>query len=174
MNTITKTTLYSNLSNATISLLEIARKSSWNRITDNCLYITSEIENSAQNFCDLHKSRKQENDQKVPRSLAEVLPQLLSLFDNLHDINLYVYRAERNVTIIEIAYYLKTSLDAMYRETIISDPPMLHYKVPIPNYGALKEDRDKKFDINWQLNPLNHRLRVFWMRLKYKLGMYPF
>ncbi|UOE47644.1 hypothetical protein MTO98_24850 [Mucilaginibacter sp. SMC90] len=174
MNIITKATLYDHLAGATVSLLEIARKLSWNKITDNCLYITSEIENSTQGFCDLHKLRKQNNDQKMLRSLADVMPQLLSLYDNLHDINLYIYRAERNVTIIEIAYYLKTSLDAMYRETIITDPPMLHCKVPIPNYRALKEDRDKKFDINWQLNPLNHRLRVFWMRLKYKAGMYRF
>ncbi|WP_413669235.1 hypothetical protein ACEN9X_04260 [Mucilaginibacter sp. Mucisp86] len=174
MNTITKTTLHNNLSDATISLLEMAREASWNTITDNCLYVTSEIENSTQDFCDLHKSRKQKNDQKIPQSLADVTPQLLSLFDNLHDINLYVYKAERNVTIIEIAYYLKTSLDARCRDTIIIDPPMLHCKIPIPNYRALKEDRDKKFDINWQLNPLNHRLRVFWTRLKYKLGMYPF
>lgn len=174
MTTITKATLYNHLTQATGFLLETARKLSWNTITDNCLYLTSEIENSTQDFCGVSKLRKQRNDQKVPLSLADVMPELLSLYNNLHDINLFVYRAKRNITIVEIAYYLKTSLDAEYRETIISDPPMLHCKVPIPHYRALKEELDKKFDINWQLNPLNHRLRVFWMRLKYKMGMHPF
>jgi hypothetical protein len=173
MTIITKATLHDHLAQATVYLLETARESSWNTITDKCLYITSEIENSTRDFCDLRKLSKQKNDQKVPRPLANVMPELLSLYANLHDINLYVYRAERNITIIEIACYLKTSLDAEYRKTIINDPPMLHCKVPIPNYSALKE-RNKKFDINWQLNPLNHRLRVVWMRIKYKMGIHPF
>jgi hypothetical protein len=179
-NIITKESLPEQIGDATTSLLKLARESCWNNISDNCRFILSEIkeDSSVKNFIELRGLRKTINDKKHPEPLDNILPRLLSIYANLHDINLYIYRSSKNLTIIEIAYYLKSSLEPDYQKTITNDPPMLHCKVAIPIYSTDSEFKfdysaasKRKFDINWEHQTFfYHRWQIFWYRFKYRLS----
>jgi hypothetical protein len=147
-------------------LLNMARELTWNRINDNCKYILSEILDSQDNFGVQRKARKKKNDLKTPLPLQEIMPELMAIYDDLYDINLHIYRADKNLTIIEIRYYPKSSQDPEYRKTIVNNPPMLHARVSSPPWTM---DKTKKFDINWE-----HQKewmidwKLFWARQKLK------
>lgn len=47
---ITQNTLQEHLAEATVSLLSIARDLAWNTISDNCLYIISNLKNRKKNL----------------------------------------------------------------------------------------------------------------------------
>ena len=158
-----KENIYKDLTDATKSLLNLARDCSYNVISDNCLYIISEIKNSDKNFRERNKIRIKENSLKTPKPLADILPTLDELYPNFYDVNLYVYRACKQVTIIEIQYYPRSSLNFEYRQQTQSQLTMLHCKVSNPPYYSAKKE---KFDINWEFEPLNHRWKMFWLMLK--------
>ncbi|MGB1039399.1 MAG: hypothetical protein ACPGVD_00835, partial [Flavobacteriales bacterium] len=64
MKIVTKNNLELNLKEATSSLLEMARNSCWNKISNNTSYIISEIINNEQNFFDKRVKRKKANEKK--------------------------------------------------------------------------------------------------------------
>jgi hypothetical protein len=165
---IVKETMQQQLKDATVSLLFMARDLTWNKISDNCLYIISNEEENTLNFNESRKIRKSVNDKKTPEQLSALMPKLNELFPNLHDVNLYIYRAEPNKTVIEISYYPKTLLHPQNFEELKDIPSMLHCKVAIPNYASNISGKYKKFNINWPLSPIDHRLKAFWYRLRYK------
>lgn len=171
---ITKNTLKENLKKATSSLIDMAKELCWNTISDDCVYIISEIDDSVgNNFIERAKIRKKNNDKKTPKSLSEIIPKLHQIFDNLYDINLYIYRALPNKTIIEIRYFLKTSHTPEYYPTIKNNPPMLHCKVATPPYASDFFNTTKmKFDIHWELDSIRHQWKLFWYRLRYKLKLH--
>lgn len=102
---------------------------------------------------------------KDPVTLIELMPRLQSLYDNLYDINLHIYRATKGMTVIDFRYYLKSSLDVDYRPNVLHNPPMLHCKVSFPPWLP---DKKEKFDINWEHYEGLNRLRLFWLKLKLK------
>ncbi|CAM3880741.1 hypothetical protein MUGA111182_14960 [Mucilaginibacter galii] len=160
---ITKENLSEQLRDATTTLLEQARQSCWNNISDNCRFILSETtDSSAKNFIELRRLRKTVNDKKNPEPLDSVLPHLMLMYTNLHDLNLYIYRSSKNLTIVEIAYYLKSSLDVEYQQSMVNDSTMLHCKVAVPIYSKWGKP---KFDINWEQETFNHRWQMFWYRI---------
>jgi hypothetical protein len=108
--------------------------------------------------------RKKENDKKVPLTLIELMPALHSLYDNFYDINLHIYKAEKNMTIIDFRYYPKSSLDPNYRLKVLHNPPLFHCKVAHPPWLA---DRKKKFDINWEHKQWLINWKLFWARLNH-------
>ncbi|WP_299683632.1 hypothetical protein [uncultured Dokdonia sp.] len=141
--------LEQNLKEATSSLLEMAKNSCWNKISDNTRYLISEIKNDELNALDKRKERKRENNKKISKSLEQISSELKDIYENLYDINLYIYKSEKNNTIIEIQYYPKSSLESEFYETVKNNEPMLHCKIGIPpGYNGKKE----KFDVNWELN----------------------
>lgn len=146
---ITRDTLQQHIEQAVSTLLNMARECTWNTITDHCLFIVSEIKNSTVNFFEERRLDKNEKEKIVPLSLQQVMPFLLELYSNLHDINLYIYQATQIVTVIDIQYYLKSSPDSDYAKKIAGNPPMLHCKIAIPPW---LQDKNEKFDINWPLN----------------------
>lgn len=148
---------------ATVSLLNMARELSWNDISGNCRYIISEIKEYQVNFFEERKIRIAENNKKNPVPLVDMMPVLMDLYSNLYDINLYVYNAKKELTIIDIRYYQKSSLEPDYGKTVQEDAPMLHCKVEMPPYY---DEKKIKFDINWVHNSLNHRWKMFWWRRK--------
>lgn len=154
-----------NLKSLTDNLLEMARNRTWNEISNNCKYILTEIIDSEKNFLELRKIRKQCNDLKIPKDLKQIVPDLKAIFENIYDLNLYVYKAKAELTIIEIQYYPKSSLDKDYFEKVKDNQPMAHCKITNPPYAA---DNKIKFDINWELGGLRHEWKMFWWRQEIK------
>jgi hypothetical protein len=166
--------IHKDIAGAVTTLLQMARESCYNKIPDNCSFIISEIKHTEENFHEQRKKRKIENDKKTPKSLDEMVFILEQLYPNLHDVNLYIYKADKKSTIIEIQYYPRTSLDIEYQKEIEGQASMLHCKIANPPYSK----KEKKFDINWEHETLNHKWKMFWwnrevrQRLR-KRGIYP-
>jgi hypothetical protein len=150
---------------ATSSLLEMARNSCWNKISDNTSYILSEIVNDERNVFDKRIERKKANYKKKTKSLEQITLDLRDIYENLYDINLYIYKSEKESTIIEIQYYLKSSLESDFYETVKSNEPMLHMKIGIPPYVNNKME---KYDVNWELGGIRYEWNTIWNRLKFK------
>jgi hypothetical protein len=144
---MTKATFEKEIQEAVPKLLAMARELSWNKISGNCKFILTEIIDSNENFHVQRNLRKKENNKKNPLAFAEIIPAVQSLYDNLYDINLHIYRADSELTVIDIRYYLKSSLEHDFRQRIIDNPPMLHCKIVQPPWGASKK---QKFNINWE------------------------
>ena len=166
-----KAELENKIQEATSSLIDMATDICWNKISRNCVYIMSEIDESiGKNFFEQAKIRKKINDKKVPKTLSGIVSELTTIFENLYDINLYIYKSLSNKTIIEIRYFLKTSHTADFYLTIINNEPMLHCKVAVSNYVAKKPnstEKQKTFDVNWELGGIRHEWNKFIGKLKY-------
>lgn len=158
-------TLQHELEAATSRLIALAIDLTWNTISNNCKFILSEITNTEKNFFEQQRIRKKENDKKNSVALQDIIPALQNLYSNLYDINLYIYRAEKKLTIIEIGYYLKSSLGEDHRLSVIDKEPMLHCKVAIPPW---LDDKKEKFDINWEHNKISYYWKMFLLRHKLK------
>ncbi len=164
---LTKDTLQYDIAEAIPRLLDIARESTWNKISDNCKFILTEISNDVENAHQRRVRNKKENDKKTPLSLAELMPTLQKLYDNIYDINLHIYRSRPGMTVIDIRYYLKSSLDDEYRQKVLYNEPMLHCKVSMPPWLG---DKWEKFNVNWEhkLWLINLRLALMGLRLRFK------
>lgn len=143
----------------------MARNSCWNKISDNTSYIISEIKNDISN----RTERKKTNDKKKPKILGKITTELKALYENLYDINLYIYKCNKDKTIIEIQYYPKSSLESDFYETVKNNDPMLHCKIRLPNYR--RNDTDK-FDANWELGGIRHEWNSFLGKIRFKLWEY--
>jgi hypothetical protein len=142
------------LEDAKSSLLKMARDATWNSISNNCLYILIEGGFTGKNFAEENHIRKQRNEKKKPKSLAPLMPILTGLYPDLYEVDLLIYRSRKNITIVEIVYWLRNSVE-FARE--IADP-ILHCKVAIPPYRFSKKE---KFDVNWQLNTWECKWKCF-------------
>lgn len=163
---MTKENLHDDLVGATERLLEMARGASWNSISDKCLYIISEIKSdTCKNFFERTKVRKRVNQKKEPKPLSIVVSELQGIYENLYDINLYVYKSAAKLTVVEIQYYPKSSLDNDYFEEVKNNEPMRHCKVSIPPYSS---DNKSKFDINWELGGFRHSWKLYWWKRRMK------
>src|SRR2546425_9561958 len=156
---MTPNTFQKEIEEAVPKLLEMARELTWNKISDNCKFVLTEIKDSQENFHVQRQLLTKENDKKIPSSLKELMPTLESLYDNLYDINLHISRATKNLTVIDIRYYPKSSLDQEYRQKVLSNPPMLHCQIAMPPW---RSDKKKKFDINWEHREWLINLKLFW------------
>ena len=162
---MTQDTLQKEVEEAIPKLLDLARELSWNKISDNCKFIITEIKDSKENFHVQRVLRKKQNDEKVPVTFSEIMPSLQNLYDNLYDINLHIYRADKYVTVVDIRYYPKSSLDQDFRQSVLDKPPMLHCKVATP---PRLMDKKEKFDINWEHKQWLINWKLFWARQKLK------
>ena len=159
-----KENIYNDLKEATRILLEMARNHSWNSISDECLYIIRRIKDFQTEY--LFKSlkiRKKENETKKPKTVLEIASDLKNLYENLFVVDLYVYKSTSKLTIIEIQYYSKLSLEKEYFKKVKDNNPMLHCKVSIPPY---LKDEESKFDINWELCGLRYTWNIYWWGIK--------
>jgi len=134
-----KNDLEKELTGATDSLLKMARELCWNNINDNCLYIISEISHSELPLIQRIRQKKKENKKKKAARLATLMPILQQLYPDFYDINLFIWHAKKNSTIIEIQYFPKSSLDPDQRENVRNNDSMLHCKVPFPPYREEKK-----------------------------------
>lgn len=162
---ITKNNLELNLKEATSTLLEMARNSCWNYISQNTSYIISEIKNDSRNFKIQRIEKNKVNRKKKPVSLQKVTSELKSIYEDLYDINLVIYKSQKDKTIVDIRYYLKSSLETNYYETVKNNEPMLHCKVGIPQYA---HGKSKKYDVNWELGGIRHKWNLFLNNIQFK------
>ena len=145
----------------------MARQSCWNKISENCEFILSEIDDDkASNFFKERKLRKLENLDKTPKPLKNIAKELQEIYSNLYDVNLYIFQAKRDKTIIDIRYFLKSKLELDYQQKVKDKDLMLHCKIGIPPYQNNKEN---KYDVNWELGGIRDKLKTFWWRTKHKL-----
>lgn len=98
-------------------------------------------------------------------TLEELMPGLQQLYDNFYEINLHIYRATKNMTIIDFRYFPKSGLDEDYRLRVLHNLPMLHCKVAQPPWLS---DKKEKFDINWEHKQWLINWKLFWSRRKLK------
>ena len=163
-----ETDLYNEIDKATTKLLEMARVSCWNRISNNCEFILSEIDDTrASNFFEERKLRKSENVNKSPITLKQAIDELKEIYTNLYDVNLHIFRSMNDKTIIDIRYFLKTKLEVDYQQQVKDKEPMLHCKIGIPPYQHNKED---KYDINWELGGIRNKWKMFLWKSKYRMN----
>ncbi|WP_103068136.1 hypothetical protein [Aquimarina sediminis] len=164
MKTITKNTLQQYLKEATTTLLDMARNTCWNTISNHTSFIISEIPNDVEELRKMHIERKKINDKKIPKPLHQVATELELIYENLYDINLYVYKSEKDRTIVEIQYFPKSSLDPEFYKIVKENAPMVHCKIATPLY---QNDKTKKYDVNWELGGIKYKSSMFWHRLKF-------
>jgi len=84
MRPATSNRLENEIREAVPKLLEMARELTWNRISDNCRFILSEIKNSELNAFEQIRLRKKENDRKTLGSLTDIECFLESIYDDLY------------------------------------------------------------------------------------------
>jgi hypothetical protein len=148
---------------STISLLDLARKTCHSTINDHCLYILSEVNHDADNFHIARKIKKDTNDKKKSQKLETILPMLQDIFHDLHFIDLYIYHAKKECTIIEIEYGLISKNNFAQKDADGFNYPYLHGKINILFWIFTKEE---KFDINWQ----HKAWLIRWEVLKYRIS----
>lgn len=146
-------------------LIELARNSCWNDFSNSYAYIISEIVKDDKDFFEKRIERKKRNSKKRLLSIEQAREELDTIYQNLYDVNFFVFKAIKSKTIIEIQYYPKSSLAKDYYEKVKDNEPMLHCKVSTPFY--LKREGDK-FDVNWELLGLRYNWNVFLHRLRIK------
>ncbi|MDR6922314.1 hypothetical protein [Chryseobacterium sp. 2987] len=157
------------INNSLGSLLTHAKDCSWNTISPNIGFIVSDFnEFKGANSFERSMSRNKVNNSKKLLSLESAVEMLKKEYDDLYDINLYIFRAFRNETIIEIQYYRKSNFEPDYFETVKDSQPMLHAKIALPSYAS----EGGKFDVNWESGGgFRHAWKSFLYQFKYKRMM---
>lgn len=67
--------------------------------------VSDSNEFKGENFGEIRKSRCKVNRYKIPQPLDQVIKVLSVEYTDLYDVNLYVYKALKKETVIEIPYY---------------------------------------------------------------------
>lgn len=162
---ITKTNLNQQIKEATNQLLQMADERAWNKISRQLKFVIKKVKTEltdSKSILNRNKTRKRLLEQKERLDLDKAIHQLKSEFDNIYLIELYIFKACKNETIIEVEVLEKTELSIEHRKTILDATPTIHCKVAIPPYIDL--DSNDKFDINWQLETFEYKWKMFWLK----------
>ena len=152
------------LTQVTAALLKMAREMTWNTISDEVRYVIRKTAGAeAGNIPAQNRERKRILDAAPELSAEQAIAILLEKYPNLYCIDLYIFRALPNRTIVEIELTEKSRLDADYRLTVSDKPPEWHAKVAIPPY---RSEAKEKFDINWPVGSWESRWKMFWWKWK--------
>ena len=148
------------------SLLKMARELTYNHISDNLIFIIHRVDQLYTNlstYADRNKLRIKSIRQQSKLNYNQAVEELKHIFNNIFEINLYVYKANKSQTIIEIEVTNKN-------ESPLSYPvPNLYCKVPIPPYVLDNHQNvTKKFDINWESSTLTTKWKMYLWKLKFK------
>ncbi|HCM35735.1 hypothetical protein [Chryseobacterium sp.] len=128
-------------------LLQLSGQYCWNRISLNLVFILSDSnEFDGADLFKRRESRKMINNSKTPITLDAAIEVLNNEYHDLYDINLYIFKADKKETLIEIQYYRKSNFEIDYFAKIKDNPPMFHSKISIPSYAL----GVGKFDVNWE------------------------
>ncbi|MFB9079633.1 hypothetical protein ACFFLS_07075 [Flavobacterium procerum] len=162
-----KNNIEQEIQNLTNQLLELVALNCWNTISKNLVFILSNISetDTAGENVFLHRHNKNiANKKKTPQQFNDAISNLAKIYDSVYDINLYVYKAEKNRTILDIRYFLKSELDPEFLSVVADNSPMLHCKIAHPPY----RNTNSKFDVNWELGGIRHNWNMFWYKRKFE------
>ena len=156
----------------TAQLLDMAKAHTWRKIAVQTEYVIREIDPNndeliGYKFC---KLRKQKN-RKAPKFTSHQAVKIIEgIFPKIHILELSIFEAKKNKTIIEIAILKKDMLNGSQQKTSTSYPPIINCKVPFPMYAHnILTGKTDNFDINWQLGTFEYFWKTFWYKLKYKI-----
>lgn len=155
------------LRDLTTSAIKLADMHTFDKIPTECKYLLSEVRCDLR-FPDLHRGRKyykQEKKKKPLLSSSDIVNELESLYGDLIEVYVEVFRVKRNLTIIEVRYLLNRSVDDideyLAMKMIIKDQlPIFRAVITSPPYVFDLEN--EKFDINWRFKAIKCR----WNMLK--------
>lgn len=150
-------------------LLNMAQSLTYNQLSNNYLYIFSEITNDPTLQTEPARFEWLLRQQPIPCPLADIMPEVLAQYTNLHDINLYIHQAKRYTTVIAIRFYPRSALTVDYQQAIAYQPPMLHTKLPIPYWV---DSPSLKFDVNWKVHAPVTSLKRWTLTQKWRLMTY--
>jgi len=169
-----KSSINQSIEELTQALLELVDETCWNNVSSNCKYILTKIDDETEARQTMLE-RKKQNDAKKPISLNELSAQLEAIFNDLYDINLFIYKSKKRLTIIEVKYYLKSSFFGTTHFDLVKDnTPMTHCKIKHPIYITSLYGKPKKFDVNWELGGWRHQWNLFLLKLRHYSGVYPY
>lgn len=161
--------LKENIEICIVNLQRLAQVCCWNKISPNFAFIVSDFNDfERSNFFDQRKARNKINKSKPILSLDAAIEILNKEYQDLYDVNLYIFKAHKKETIIEIQYYRKSNFEPDYLMLVKNDKPMYHSKISKPYYAG----NDNKFDINWELGGVRHLWNHFLGRIKYRINTF--
>lgn len=150
MNKINYKQLEDELNIAIKNLIERAKEMTINEYSTNLVFIHSEIKNTKLSLSEQFKIDYKENEKKTSMTFDSVVKELATFYEKIYDINLFIFKTSSKETIIDVRYYLKSSLEKSYRKKVIHSKPMIHSKIDLPN----NHQNNEKFDIHWKSNGL--------------------
>lgn len=151
------------------NLQRLAKINCWNEISFNYVFIVSDFnEFEGSNFFEQRKARNKVNKFKTALSLDSVIEILNKESHDFYDVNLYIFKASKKETIIEIQYYRKSNLEPNYFEIVKNEKPMFHSKISLPSYFL----EGRKFDVNWELGGIRHSWNHFLSQIKYRINTF--
>ncbi|MBL1222429.1 hypothetical protein JET18_16370 [Chryseobacterium sp. L7] len=162
---MTRENLHNDIQDFAVRLIKMTEDRCWNKISHHLTFIISDFNEFGENIYERGKVRNKINRSKKPQSLEAVIETLKNEYDDLYDVNLYIFKALKNETIIEIQYYRKSNMEADYFEVIKDYPTMLHAKINHPKYRL----EGHKFDINWESGGLRHLRNSLVYEIRYRL-----
>ncbi len=154
------TTLKPEIKECTVCLLKMVRDHCWNIIPNQVVYVLSEIEDREGGWKQMILAKKSKDILPI-MNFDTLIKKLEFVYQDLHDIHLYVHRVERHRTIISVEYFLKSKVSYVMKKEV---PPMLHAKVSLPPYRG---EESEKFDVHWEFGGLRHQWKMFWWRQKH-------
>lgn len=154
--------LRKDIKGCTASLLALARDCCWNKFSDEVAYIISEIEDEGEGGWQKIIESRRNKDKLKPMDFAAMMKYVEEIYPEIHDINLFVHKAEKYRTIVDVRYFLKSKAVC---ETKLETPSMLHAKIAIPPYRG---NDSHKFDVHWEFGGLRHQWKMFLWRKEMK------
>lgn len=147
-------------------LLKLAKDRCWNTISSNIRFIVTDFnELTGTNLFERRISGNRVKNSKKLLSLESAVAILRKDYDDLYDINLYIFKAFKNETIIEIQYYRKSNFEPDYLAAVKDHKAMFHAKINLPPYAS----EGGKFDVNWESGGgFRHALKSFLDQFEYK------
>jgi hypothetical protein len=154
--------LKENLLKTAFDIIGVAREKCNNYFSDNIEFVIRRFDVSELDFFELYKMRRETYEKSKKLSVDKVVQELFYELRELSWIDLQIYKSEKNRTIIEIQL-VKRQLNESLGDMELT--PSFHASIPTPQYSI---DSNDKFDINWQQDTLNHRLKYFLWKIKTK------
>lgn len=143
------------------TVLKLAKTHCWNSVSDNLFFIVSDFNEFGSGFREYRASRSRINNSKTRLNLDSAVEILHKEMEDLYDVILYIFKANKKETILEIQYYRKSNLKPDYLALVEDNAPVFHSKIPMPIYAL----EGGKFDLNWESGGgIHHAWKNFWWR----------
>ncbi|MBP2617726.1 hypothetical protein [Chryseobacterium jejuense] len=166
---MSKENLKEKIETCIVNLQRLTKINCWNKISPNYVFIVSDFnEFDGANFFEQRKARNKVNKSKTPLLLDSVIEILDREYSDLYDVTLYIFKANKKETIIEIQYYRKSNLESDYLKIVKDEKPMFHSKISLPSYFL----EGRKFDVNWELGGIRHSWNYFLSQIKYRINTF--